>query len=334
MLRMAAPLADAAESAKERFLKEAPQRWLEYRKIVARQTEVTCKYTMHDLVAGRIDEYDVSCILNLDGQRVRSDRDTVAEPPRGKGRAADVQSPKYSFTVRTGRDRQWALQELHRNGRWRAPDDLIGRDKQLPLLLGESSTFVTSLGWACLGQVLWSGWVPHMVSSPDFRLSRAEYFGDDGQLVKVEFEFEPKEQTSGGAPCRSGMMVLDTARYWLIREAETQTYAAKGGARGTFKVINEFTDGKLPVPFVSRQVWHVSDPGTKDKRGVEQEWVFNVGMNDLPNMDEKLFTLSAFGLPEPGDQLTTERRWWIWLLVLIVAVLVCILVARRSMVRR
>ena len=329
---------EAAESARDRFLKEAPKQWLEYRRTIARHTEATSKNSIYKCLGERKLTAQSECtfILGLDRQCVR----VLFED------SAEACNPKYRFNLKAGRDKQWAIERLRMDASWRVPDDLIGRNALRPMVMGEDTTFGSTIEGACVGQMLWAAWFPLMVLSSDFRLIRATDLGDDGQLVKVEFEFEPTKPTGGAACARSGMVVLDTKRYWLIHEAEVgaaETQRSVSYRRGTLKVTNEFKefmDGKVSVPFVSRQVLHVSFPKTTlaKNRQIENEYVSDVDMHVATNLDEKQFTLSAFGLPEPDklqiplhqSQQSEEKEtsWMLWLGLGIIAMGLAVLAGR------
>jgi hypothetical protein len=191
------------------------------------------------------------------------------------------------------------------------PADLIGRDRGKSPVKGENGTFGMAIGMACTGQMLWGGWFPLMVSSPDFRLVRVTDMRGDGELAKVEFEFEPKGLTGGNAPARSGVVVLDAKRYWLIREAETRARGVYG--EGSLKISNEFTDGKLPVPFVSRCTIRIVIPkhGQFDGKRYQGDLVWHVDMHDAPDLDSRKFTLTAYGFPEPSFARPGGARLWL-----------------------
>ena len=89
------------------------------------------------------------------------------------------------------------------------------------------------------------------------------------------------------------MVVLDTKRYWLIREAKVNGRWDKEQT-GSIRVLNEYDDRMLPFPVVKRQVM---DDFAKDARTLaESNSVTTAEYRILPH-DPSLFGLSAFGLP-------------------------------------
>ena len=327
------PVTEAAESARYRFLKEAPRQWLEYRRIIARNTAGTLNCSLYSFVGERrlITQYKNTFVFNFDHKCVRL-LSEVDNKNIGK-----VCNSKYRFDIRVGSDSKWILERIRMAGLWSVPDDLIGRHPVSPIIKGDNTTtFGAAMEAVCRGQMLWGGWFPLMVSSPEFRLVRVAYLEDNERLAKVEFEFEPTKSTGGNAPARSGMVVLDTERYWLIREAETQAMYSFG--RGKLKVSNQLADGKLRVPYVSHQVMQLSCPRNTDGKEWGEEYVSDFDMYDAVIVDEKQFTLSAFGLPEP-DQLHSRSEqsqspspagllWMHWFILTIVVICLTIFIRR------
>jgi hypothetical protein len=123
------------------------------------------------------------------------------------------------------------------------------------------------------------------------------------QLVRVDFEFEPGDRRLTGSTCRSGWAVFDTKRYWLIKEAETDTAADPDGPNGKFKMKNEFNNVDFPLPYVSHHVCDVFYPKSKTNEAESYRTISDTELHDLPNVDQKRFTLSDIGIPEPVDDL-------------------------------
>jgi hypothetical protein len=301
VFRVAATLA-ADQSLEDRFLKEAPAKWLEYRQVVARHTEGRTKGAFENALRQKY-FWDESFALNIEEKAARA---KVVWFEKGQATKVEAFNSKYRFRLAAGRGGQWVIDRL-RDGARDVPADLIGRNPKFPLLMGEEGTLLSALGSACLGQTLYAAWLPRIAESSDFHLIRATELKGERGLVKVEFKFEPAGTTGGGASVRSGTVVLDARRYWLIREADTQAAFMVGSVkrglvplRGTLTIRNKIVDGKLPVPYVSHQV--ITEGGADDSEG--KPWkstiVSDVEMHDAPNIDARQFTLSAYGLPEPA----------------------------------
>ena len=332
-----ASLLDGAEPAQERFLKEAPQKWLEYRKLVASHTEGTCRMTDSNCLGKKevVASSEASFALGLDQQGVRLiARDSIytSNEHTEEGRACNR---KYSFSVaRATADDKWVITGLKASTPFAAPDDLIGTTKGYSLLGGDG-TFVSAIGFACLGLKIWNAWLPMLVASQDFKVVRVSELGGNSHLVRVEFTFEPKGKTGGSAPGRSGVIILDPGRYWLLSRAETSAKFSFG--RGALVVANEFSsysDGTLSIPYVSHQVLRVSAPKAIKDKPWEEQYVSEVTLSELEDRDEKQFALSYFGLPEPS---LGGRKWAFRICLALTTVLVFVLICltwrykRRSM---
>ena len=311
----------AAESSQERFLREAPKQWLEYRRIVSLHTEGTFKNVSAYNIGGKssTDSAEGTFAISSDFQGVR-----IVAQKRG-----EVCNQRYSFTLGRGNG-DWIVNDLGTSTVSVAWDDLIGRDRSVPLVKGQNGAFGQVMEAACTGQMLWGGWFPLMLSSSDFKLVKVADIRDDGGLVKVEFEFEPTQLTGGNAPARSGMVELDPSRYWLIRKGETKASGVYGS--GTLRVANEFTDGKMPVPFVSRCAISIVIPQDKQFGGkrYQADFVWNVDMHDVPELARTQFMLTGFGMSEPVlAQPSRTRLWLFWATVGLFALCASMLVYRR-----
>jgi hypothetical protein len=310
----------ALESAEERFVREAPQKWMEYRKVISHHTEGTIKQVIYNLLENKrvVSKKEYNFTVNLDNKSLRSSNDE-------NGEACNAE---YSFMVRIGSGDNWRIEDFRKNPT-HFPPDLMGHNKMFPMVLSELTPFGDVMSAACKGQKLWEAWFPYIVAAPAFKLKKAEYVRDNTRVVRIEYEFEPTEKTGGAAPCRSGMVILDTKRYWQICQAETETVAFHKGVirRGKLRIESEFNDDNMPVPFVWHQIWHDSRPKSGDAKQQEYEWVFDIDMRSVPNPDKKQFTLSSFGLPEPRP-IHKEGINWLLYFGLGFLSLICIFVAR------
>jgi hypothetical protein len=297
----AAPLLALDQSLEDRFLKEAPAKWLEYRQIVARHTEGNAK-RFFETSRGEKDSLDVSFAIKIDGSA------SIAKVVSFENRHAEkveAFNAQYRFRLVAGRGGQWTIDRL-RNGGHPVPADLIGRNPRFPMLMGEDGTCAAAFRMPFLGQVFNSAWLPRLVQAPEFRLIRVSELKGESGLLRVDFRFDPKTPTGGGALVRSGTVVLDAKRYWLIREADTEAAFLEPSdplglthPRGKLTIRNKIADAKTPVPYVSHQTLVAS--GEKDSEG--RPWKFSfvtdVELRDVPNIDPRQFMLSAYGLPEP-----------------------------------
>lgn len=322
------------KSARDRFLKEAPEKWLEYRKIMVRQSKGTYNWTVYATIPHEkeIAHYRGSFVLNLEqgcAQNVVDEEKGPKERKLIKKQTGEVFNGDYAFGIKGSQEGDWILNYLNRSPP-NIPHDLIGRNGTHPVIMGEQTLFGSSISQACLGQKLFGAWLPRMVESRLFKVVQAEYLDPEQHLVKVEYEFQPDFKTGGAAPARSGTLVLDANRYWLISEAKTQAEYYEG--QGTLEITNTFNDKDFALPFVSRQVMWVSCPKPNQREPFKHRWIKEVNLHDAGNVDSEMFTLSAFGLSEPtfaaGPSLT--RLLGMGLSVALLAIAIILLYRRRG----
>jgi hypothetical protein len=82
----------------------------------------------------------------------------------------------------------------------------------------------------------------------------------------------------------------------------------------------------------------ISCPKTNDGKHYEEVDVSHIDMHAISNMDDKQFTLSAFGLPEPAAKAkpstVVEHRIWIMYCTVGLALLVAAFFVKRAVQRR
>ena len=133
------PVVAEEASLEERFLKEAPEKWLEYRQIVARHTEGRAKGTnLIDYGDKKrwTGEWDRSFALNV-GEKQASAR--IVNFDKDAPQSAEGFNPHYAFQLAAGRGGKWTIERL-RTGVTAVPDDLMGRHARYPLVMGDHTT--------------------------------------------------------------------------------------------------------------------------------------------------------------------------------------------------
>jgi hypothetical protein len=294
----------AEPSPEERFLKEAPEKWAEYRQIVSRHVEGRSNAASHVDFVGKTKHgnwdptWETAFVLNVVGERSRA-KSILFE--NGQPKQVETFNPDYHVELTMGRG-GWTIDWL-RMGATAIPDDLIRAQASRPLLTYEDSTFGSAMRRACLGQCLGAAWLPRLVASADFHVTHVSAVGHEG-LVKVEFSFEPSGNIEKTVFVRSGFMILDSKRYWLLREADTAAHFvwATNEGRGTLSIKHEFSNANMPIPYVSRHVYTATSEKGYDEKPWKHVATETVAMRDVPDIDPKQFTLSAYGLPEPAKK--------------------------------
>lgn len=157
-------------------------------------------------------------------------------------------------------------------------------------------------------------WLPSYFESPDFTIVDAvSYFDNGDEYIKITFEYEPTDYTPNEL-MRSGEVVLIPKRYWTIKSI---TYTAleldqKTRCKCTFNFDYVDMPNGLPVPAKIEHL--VADYSLN--RTTEYKW------NQQKDIDQKMFTLSYYGLPEPGfDNYTGNRVRYILMTVGLILVI-------------
>lgn len=298
----------------ERFLREAPQKWLEYRRIVTQHTEGRTKSTTtlfyeekteKDSYEKKAEKYetDLCFAIRVRGKEIEG---WVCYFKNGKPDSREIFNTQYRAELVAGRGGRWVLRQFESGG-LSVPEDLLSQPKD-PRFATEVYFGSRALDWAigipCSGQILpCCGWLARLIESPYFQLQKVSPVGKEG-LVKVEFRFEPKEDIY--CDVRGGTILLDSKRYWLIREVSTDivlkfSWDEKGliPVRGLCIYKAEISQANMPVPYISRSVLTQSC----EKGYREKPWkTITESVRELrwaPEMDPKQFRLSGYGLPEP-----------------------------------
>ena len=107
-------------------------------------------------------------------------------------------------------------------------------------------------------------WFPFMIRAPSFHVVNIELLrGDDAGLVRVEFHYQPKKPESGNT-VRSGEVLLDSNRFWLIRRAKVNADLGQHpGVNVTIENIYDDTNAGLPLIKSQEYHWISKDPSGK-----------------------------------------------------------------------
>ena len=289
----------AEESLLDRFQREAPVQWRKYRELAARSAGNGKRVDHVNRNGKEIDE-QVEWSFIIDGQYARIITTSANQ------QTCRAINPDYRFVI-TKDNSKWSIRHVKKHSSWQPPADLIGTqpkyDKRSNLVVGDHGPYGLAIQSACQGMTLWTTWLPRMVESSSFKVIRITRDENDSKLVKIAFSYEPTNPEQNDY-VRSGVVVLDTGRYWLIRTAEVSG-SWGDDEKGVIKVANDYDDGKLPYPIVTRQVEYVS--ATDGKARSERNTVTTYELY-APTRDASLFTLTAFGLPEPDQLQSTSQE--------------------------
>jgi hypothetical protein len=130
----------------------------------------------------------------------------------------------------------------------------------------------------------------------------------DHEYVEVAYDLYTTIETADGP--HSGVLLLDPARYWCIIEDTIEIKPSEPKMRIIVK--NTLRGG--PLPIIERSERTIVAVDAQKKIIGEKKTMIEYDVNDVPNISDKLFTLSAFGLPEPkGVVWQTPTAWYLWI---------------------
>lgn len=146
-------------------------------------------------------------------------------------------------------------------------------------------------------QIGWEKDVLDLVEQPTFRITAAEEL--DGHLMVIKFQNLHDWNTEPFFPIQVGNLVLNPARMWTVQSAIVRAKFANGEYEA--HIENEFSASDPADPIPVRSVMNVFALGTRgDSPAMTHDVVFDFVLpNDVPAPTE--FTVSAYGLPEPFD---------------------------------
>lgn len=284
------------------FLEEAPQKWEQYRPFGRRlQGLRTEESRIEDGTLVRRWRYEYKANRDC---RLRVE-ETILTPKSGRESYTAVVygiNPAYSFVLRRkSAGSTWVLAEVQ-------PRDqgiLKIVDRTFPQPWDEWGVLLLSLAGHDLAK---------LVKEPTFLLERVERIDRQGeQLVRVVFAKTGSGQTTkGGAfPIQTGSLVLDPQRYWCLRGYDV--VGMHGDMRMSRKVEIDIVDSPSGFPIPRRKVQigeSILQGGIRDYGQVLTELEER---DPLPLPDDREFTLTAFGLPEPpGVEWKKPTPWYLW----------------------
>jgi hypothetical protein len=276
-----------AESLEARFLREAPAAWARYAELVRELQGVYSfdfSQTYRRARARRQQELKKNKNAKLLTITSESGSDTD-----NKGAATQVYgvNPNYAFKLRQNASGSWAITVLV---------DLRGKQ---PLSAFEDQFTGFEHGAIQLVR-LRNETLLEMVRKPEFKVVRSRRVPDiPDELVEVTFDYaHAVDERQPGNPVQRGVLVLDAGRDWCLRSYEVQTTD-----KGSMKLrALELNDTPLGISVPKRTLLE-NDFILDDERGENRQtfrYEFDLkALSKLP--DDREFTLSAFGLPEPRE---------------------------------
>lgn len=301
-------LAQPPAGWQERFTKEAPQGWEQYR---AR--------------AGRVQgSFSWTTVLLAPEKRTMTDRRCEIKQAAGGALWLTQSAAEGGKASRTGSLRavnpQYAFQ-LHRD----APDGpWVISEMDLTLSDGVSFNSPTKeVGfWSTYALYLFSDMLPDMVKQPEFKVRAVSAASSQGsQWVKLEYDYRAKDIKR--KPLRGGWVLLDPDHHWVIRQYEVEVEWWQGdnkpGAKGTVAGTYEYGEGDDGLLLLRRVI--------QKHKPIEREDRFEFTLAEA-DADDDEFYLSAYGFPEPPG-VRRPTPWYLWAALVGVVCVVLALAAHR-----
>jgi hypothetical protein len=293
------------ESLKQRFLGEAPARWVEY---AQRSEMLQGKLTSH-----MVDDQGTRELLiaeyrtNGKARLCTYERKPENHPlPDNHPVTLYAANPKYAF----------CLQRPSENSAWVLVQYIDLSKETLPELW--KSRFEGFHSEATLLILVVSQPLLEILQNPSFEVQdcRTVQLGAD-EVVEVSCTFEQSDGP-GRRPGRvTGTIHVDPKRFWCLRSADLVAHFKddKRFKSGTTKLrVSELGESAESVPFPKKFEIHrnfISHSGEIVEGHAQTEYEL-ILPSHLPAEEE--FTLSAFGLPEPiGVEWKKPTRWHLWL---------------------
>jgi hypothetical protein len=299
------------DSASRRFRAEAPKAWEQYVDQLLQGNKAVVRAKMYDLVdGGKVTHESTSEVLlapPLYAYSVTSERNGEAS-----ARQASITNSRYGFTLRSESKATWELKGLTLKA------SRVAFMNATPLGDGSERDLALRTGLRCLS--INTTYFPAMTKSERFQLRKATFVSvEEQQRVRVDFSYMPIQ---GNDIVREGAIWLDPKNHWLIEKASVK--AQWSDATGRIELVNRYSSDALGVPVLARQVLQQRAGSDTERVAIDTEWDY-VWEKISTGLNEADFTLSAYGLPEPG--MKSETRLGTLLIVLNLLVLVCLVAA-------
>lgn len=160
-----------------------------------------------------------------------------------------------------------------------------------------------------------------IVFDPNFKIIKtAKLPKKDGEFVRLDFRVKRENKNTGFYSDSSGWLVLDPTRCWCVLRSKVFTKVTIKGVHTMdseneteFETVDHPSGFPLLKSKTSRNMRHTykdKENKTTSQVKIDYEWVVN---DRVPDSE---FTLTAFGLPEPGsDEVKKSTPLYVWILI-------------------
>src|SRR5579875_1686537 len=290
------------EQLKDRLLGEALQQWREYEGFVALlQGEMRFKHTIDGkIIQDRNVEFkqNRNCKLYINQSLLK---------PKLEGEVL-AYNTKYAFTLkRIAPDHPWAL--AGREDR---------NDTASTLYTKMTQRYFDSFFFPLLRIPGFDVSISQLVEQTSFRILGIKMVHRNGEEL-VQLDFDNAHQIGEGVtPIQGGTLFLDSSRSWCLRsctlQAQWRGKTERTKVTQTTNIENQLADVNSIRPLPKKVIEESKvyyEQGESGPRSSSWEMVYDLREPTQPPGDEE-FTLSAFGLPEPGGIDKRPMRWYLW----------------------
>ena len=272
--------AGEAESLKARFATEAPLAWKEYQVYAERLQGVI--ETVGPVEGKEQERHRFECKSNMNCYVGITQQ--LLPKPRGWVHAYNS---SYGFTLhRNTSDGPWILDKLK----------MGPKDEEF------WKPGATTLRSTCIRISI--GDLDEVVRLPKFRVVGANKVSrGKAELCQIDYE------THGGEG--KGTLLLDPNRFWILHAYTIHSKDSGGSVINRAEI--EFRDplAKYPIP---KRLIAASEVTPLKGSKFHAESVREFDLNEVSRLpSDEEFTLSAFGLPEPGRSAPKRTPWYLWL---------------------
>jgi hypothetical protein len=233
-------------------------------------------------------------------------QNTITKPDGVAESTVVCTNGSYAFQLRRSGDKDWVLVKFHAVADGPLPDVFH---------LGGLSDPAVRLASPYMLQGL--AWLPDMFSTNTFQVRKIDRQGvNETARVTLQYEFPDRTRPD---MVQKGTVTLDPSRHWVITAFENNQIF-KGTTKKTV-VTSHFETGETGLPLRVRYTAVVSSdaPAFVGKNRTDE------GKTTYTRevADESEFTLSAFGLPEPGGAKVEKRTpRYVWAIGIAVGFLI------------
>ncbi len=310
-----APAPALADTAEERFRNEAPAAWDEYdRHMEAYQGKLTFDVSSNVANLKEQTQYEYKanqrCWLIIQQSVLETDRSGFVY----------AMNPRYAFILRrTSPTSPWVAQSVSDTTKGENDSTIEEALRKLDIIK-RGARRLTQFHYGAQN-------FQEILKKPSFRVVEAKPVHRDGEeLVEVVFTNAHPATSDSFNPVQGGTMLLDPRHHWVLRSAQCKLKYSD--AEGQYKVHVEPAD--LAATFLLPRRVVLTEDGvfsaTQGRLQKQATITFDLNVpSRLPRDDE--FTLTAFGLPEPGGFPRQPTPWYFWAgLVGIVCISLAVLV--------